>query len=56
MRRVISTIPAIALLSAATAFAQSPAAKPAAAKQAAPTAKKQPLVERNTRSRFCACI
>ena len=51
MRRVMSTIPAIALLSAATAFAQTPAAKPAAAKapaqgaQAAPGMKKQPLVE-----------
>src|SRR5499425_2045174 len=44
MRRVISTIPALALLSAAAAFAQAPAAKPAAAKQA-PAAKKQPLVE-----------
>jgi creatinine amidohydrolase len=43
MRRLISTIPAIALLSAATAFAQAPAAKPAAAKQT--VAKKQPLVE-----------
>jgi creatinine amidohydrolase/Fe(II)-dependent formamide hydrolase-like protein len=45
MRRVMSTIPAIALLSVATAFAQSPAANPAAAKAAAPAAKKQPLVE-----------
>jgi len=47
MRRVMSTIPAIALLSAATAFAQTPAAKPAAAKAPAAqgTAKKQPLVE-----------
>jgi creatinine amidohydrolase len=45
MRRVMSTIPAIALLSAATAFAQSPAPKPAAAKASAPAAKKQPLVE-----------
>jgi creatinine amidohydrolase/Fe(II)-dependent formamide hydrolase-like protein len=47
MRRLISTIPVLAL-SAATAFAQAPAAKttakPAAAKQAA-TAKKEPLVE-----------
>ena len=47
MRRVLLTIPVLAL-SAATAFAQAPAAKtaarPAAAKQAA-TAKKQPLVE-----------
>ncbi|HEX7137011.1 MAG TPA: creatininase family protein, partial [Vicinamibacterales bacterium] len=45
MRRVMSTIPAIALLSVATAFAQSPAAKPAAAKAAPSAAKKQPLVE-----------
>ena len=49
MRRVMSTIPAIALLSAATAFAQSPAPKPAAgrrsAAQGAQAAKKQPLVE-----------
>src|SRR5262249_31672011 len=48
MRRVVSTVPAIALLTAATAFAQAPAAKPAAAKasaQAAQGAKKQPLVE-----------
>jgi creatinine amidohydrolase/Fe(II)-dependent formamide hydrolase-like protein len=47
MRRVMSTVPAIALLSAATAFAQAPAAKPAAAKASAPAAqaKKQPLVE-----------
>jgi creatinine amidohydrolase/Fe(II)-dependent formamide hydrolase-like protein len=44
MRRVITTIPAIALLSAATAFAQAPAAKPATAKKPAATAKK-PLVE-----------
>jgi creatinine amidohydrolase/Fe(II)-dependent formamide hydrolase-like protein len=44
MRRVISTIPALALLSAAAAFAQTPAAKPAAAKQTT-TAKKPPLVE-----------
>jgi creatinine amidohydrolase/Fe(II)-dependent formamide hydrolase-like protein len=45
MRRVISTLPALALLSAAVAFAQAPApAKPAAAKQAT-TAKKPPLVE-----------
>ena len=47
MRRLMFTIPVLAL-SAATAFAQAPAAKtaakPAAAKQAA-TAKKQPLVE-----------
>jgi creatinine amidohydrolase/Fe(II)-dependent formamide hydrolase-like protein len=42
-RRVIATLPAIALLSAAAAFAQAPA-KPAAAKQSA-AAKKQPLVE-----------
>jgi creatinine amidohydrolase len=45
MRRFLSTIPAVALLSAATAFAQAPAAKPAAAKNAAQGAKKQPLVE-----------
>jgi creatinine amidohydrolase/Fe(II)-dependent formamide hydrolase-like protein len=44
MRRAITTIPAIALLSAATAFAQAPAAKPAAAKNPAAAAKK-PLVE-----------
>src|SRR6187549_4201668 len=44
MRRLLFTIPVLAL-STATAFAQTPAvAKPAAAKQAA-TAKKQPLVE-----------
>ena len=53
MRRVISTIPALALLSAAAAFAQAPApAKPAATKPAATkqasgkqTAAKPPLVE-----------
>ncbi len=49
MRRVMSTIPAIALLSAATAFAQSPAPTPTPAKapaaQATQGAKKQPLVE-----------
>jgi creatinine amidohydrolase/Fe(II)-dependent formamide hydrolase-like protein len=45
MRRVLSTIPAIALLSAATAFAQAPASKPAAAKNTAQASKKQPLVE-----------
>jgi creatinine amidohydrolase len=44
MRRVMSTIPAIALLSAAAAFAQTPAGKPAAAKQSAAAAK-TPLVE-----------
>jgi creatinine amidohydrolase len=44
MRRVMSTVPAIALLSAATAFAQTPAPKAPAAKQSAPVAKKQ-LVE-----------
>ena len=45
MRRVLSTIPAIALLSAATAFAQAPAAKPTASKSVAQGSKKQPLVE-----------
>ena len=45
MRRAISTIPAIALLSAAAAFAQTPAGKPAAAKQSATAAKKPALVE-----------
>ena len=45
MRRVISTIPAIALLSAAAAFAQTPAGKPAAAKQSATAARKPALVE-----------
>jgi creatinine amidohydrolase/Fe(II)-dependent formamide hydrolase-like protein len=48
MRRVISTIPALALLSAAAAFAQAPApAKPAVAKQTAgkQAAAKKPLVE-----------
>jgi creatinine amidohydrolase/Fe(II)-dependent formamide hydrolase-like protein len=45
MRRVISTIPAIALLSAAAAFAQTPAGKPAAAKQSATAAKRPGLVE-----------
>jgi creatinine amidohydrolase/Fe(II)-dependent formamide hydrolase-like protein len=44
MRRVMSTIPAIALLSAATAFAQAPAPTQPA-KPSAPAAKKQPLVE-----------
>ncbi len=43
MRRVMTTFPAIALLSAATAFAQAPAPKPAPAKKAA--ARKAPLVE-----------
>ncbi|HEY7291554.1 MAG TPA: creatininase family protein [Vicinamibacterales bacterium] len=42
----MSTFSAVALLSAATAFAQAPAAKPAAAKQsAAAAAKKEPLVD-----------
>src|SRR5215831_8578697 len=45
MRRAISTIPAIALLSAAAAFAQTPAGKPPAAKQSATAAKKPALVE-----------
>src|SRR6516225_876882 len=45
MRRVISTIPAIALLSAAAAFAQTPAGKPAAGKQSATAARKPALVE-----------
>jgi creatinine amidohydrolase/Fe(II)-dependent formamide hydrolase-like protein len=46
MRGVMSTFSAVALLSAATAFAQAPAAKPAAAKQsAAAAAKKEPLVD-----------
>jgi creatinine amidohydrolase/Fe(II)-dependent formamide hydrolase-like protein len=45
MRRAISTIPAIALLSAAAALAQTPASKPAAAKQSATAAKKPALVE-----------
>ena len=44
MRRVITILPAIALLSAATAFAQAPTTK-APAKKAAAAAKKQPLVE-----------
>ena len=43
-RRIVSTIPAIALLASAAAFAQTPAGKPAAAKQSAAAAKK-PLVE-----------
>jgi creatinine amidohydrolase len=43
MRRAISTFPAVALLSVATALAQSPA-RPAAGKQTA-VSKKQPLVE-----------
>ena len=43
MRRLMFSIPVLAL-SAATAFAQAPAAKPAAAKQAAAGAK-APLVE-----------
>ncbi len=43
MRRVMTTFPAIALLSAATAFAQAPAPTPAPAKKAA--ARKAPLVE-----------
>jgi creatinine amidohydrolase/Fe(II)-dependent formamide hydrolase-like protein len=42
-RRIVSTIPAIALLASAAAFAQPPAGKPAAAKQSA--AAKKPLVE-----------
>jgi creatinine amidohydrolase/Fe(II)-dependent formamide hydrolase-like protein len=42
-RRIVSTIPAIALLASAAAFAQTPAGKPAAAKQSA--AAKKPLVE-----------
>jgi hypothetical protein len=41
MRRLMFTIP-VFVLSAATAFAQAPAAKPAAAKQAA-TGAKAPL-------------
>jgi creatinine amidohydrolase len=45
MRKMISTIPAIALLSAATAFAQAPASKPAAPAAKTAAAKKQPLVE-----------
>jgi creatinine amidohydrolase len=45
MRGVMSTIPAVALLSVATAFAQAPAARPAAAKQSATAMKKPPLVE-----------
>jgi creatinine amidohydrolase len=44
MRRIMSMFPAVALLSAATAFAQAPAPK-SAAKQPAASAKKQPLVE-----------
>jgi creatinine amidohydrolase len=45
MRRSMSMIPAIVLLSAVTAFAQGPASKPAASRQPAAAAKKQPLVE-----------
>jgi creatinine amidohydrolase/Fe(II)-dependent formamide hydrolase-like protein len=41
---MVSIVPAVALLSAAAAFAQAPPAKPAAAKQSA-TAKRPPLVE-----------
>src|SRR5579864_5953825 len=44
MPRLLSTIPAIALLSAASVFAQAPAAKPAAAPPTAAAAK-APLVE-----------
>jgi creatinine amidohydrolase len=44
MRRMLSTFPVIALISAATAFAQAPAAPPSAKKPAA-AAKKQQLVE-----------
>jgi creatinine amidohydrolase len=43
MRRAVSTASIVALLSTAGAFAQAPAAKPAAAKQS--VSKKQPLVE-----------
>jgi creatinine amidohydrolase/Fe(II)-dependent formamide hydrolase-like protein len=45
MRRVISTIPAVALISAAAAFAQAPPSKSADVKTPAASAKKQPLVE-----------